>query len=161
MTERIFYSEEHGRTMVRKGASLGYYWSPAMITYLRRNYATTKNEDLCEWLGMGEQAVRKKAKELGLTKDKEWLADIHRQAIRYAQSRNKKLGYPGRNKKGVPVNPDKCFRRGGPNLSPEARARSIAGTHRYFMNHPEAARQRALKAWETKRKNKQLKTEEK
>ena len=160
MTERIFYSEEHGRTMVRKGASLGYYWSPAMITYLRRNYATTKNEDLCEWLGMGEQAVRKKAKELGLTKDKEWLANLHRQSLLFASSRNKKLGYPGRWGTGTKQRSE-GFRRGGPNLSPEARARSIAGTHRYFMNHPEAARQRALKAWETKRLKQQLKTEEK
>lgn len=52
------------------------YWSPMMIKWLKENYATTKNDELASELGVCVCSMRKKAKSLGLSKDKEWMNGV-------------------------------------------------------------------------------------
>jgi hypothetical protein len=42
----VAYHPSRGRLMELKGYSLRIYWSPDMLDYLRRHYATTLNDEL-------------------------------------------------------------------------------------------------------------------
>jgi hypothetical protein len=48
-------------------------WTPQMESELKRYYPTTRNKELMELFMVSEYSIRKKAKELGLSKDKDFL----------------------------------------------------------------------------------------
>ena len=47
-----------------------------MLSDLKRHYATTKNKDLTDLLGVSMRTINRKAKELGLEKDKAWMIEV-------------------------------------------------------------------------------------
>lgn len=49
------------------------YWSPSMLSFLRRLYPTTKNQELASLFGISLRTLNRKAAELELKKDDEWM----------------------------------------------------------------------------------------
>lgn len=82
---RSFYSEKHGRIVVREKAATSIFWSTDMLDYLRRHYATTLNDELAGCLGVSKRTMIRKARQLGLTKDKAWLMSIWVKHCKLAQ----------------------------------------------------------------------------
>lgn len=151
--EGVHYSPKAGRIMEYHGYSVRIHWSPQMLAYLRRHYATTLNEELAGCLGVSPRTMIRKARELGLEKDPSWLRGIwdERRLMAHAVSRSK--GYPGSFRKGVRNNPEGEFKPGH-RQPPEVRARHAEALRLWYRRNPQKARQKAKKAWETRRSRK-------
>lgn len=65
-----------GRYVVCNKQSTSILWTGNMISDLKRYYATTKNKDLADLLGVSMRTINRKAKELGLEKDRAWLIEV-------------------------------------------------------------------------------------
>ena len=57
MGKRVFYSENQKRVVEHDGYAVRIHWSEAMLSYLKRNFATTKNDDLVEYLGVSKRTM--------------------------------------------------------------------------------------------------------
>jgi hypothetical protein len=66
-----------------------------MLSLLERYYPTTKNEEVAEIIGVSSRTLIRKARELGLSKDPDWLKGIYNFNRRDAQAESKRRGYPG------------------------------------------------------------------
>lgn len=67
---------QNGRFVVCNKQSTSILWTGNMLSDLKRHYATTKNKELADLLGVSMRTVNRKAKELGLEKDKAWLIEV-------------------------------------------------------------------------------------
>lgn len=90
-----FFHEAKGRLVEHKGCSTRIFWSENMKTLLIRYYPTTRNEELSELLGVSQRTLIRKARELGLAKDPEWLKGIYNFNRLAACASSRKKGYPG------------------------------------------------------------------
>lgn len=72
-----------------------------MLSIMRRYYHNTINRELAEMLGVSERSVTRKARELGLEKDKDFVSSISKEHLLLANARSKELGYPGGFTKGM------------------------------------------------------------
>lgn len=72
-----------------------------MLSIMRRHYHNTLNRELAEMLGVSERSVTRKAREMGLEKDKGFVASLSREHLLLANARSKELGYPGGFTKGM------------------------------------------------------------
>ncbi len=88
-THRKAYKEArksmYGVTVNDKGQYINYqgrkksiHWTGNMLSDLKRHYPTTKNKELAELLGVSERTLVRKARELGIGKNPEWLASVSR-----------------------------------------------------------------------------------
>lgn len=88
-THRKAYKEArkatYGITLNDKGQYINYqgrkksiHWTGNMLSDLKRHYPTTKNKELAELLGVSERTLVRKARELGIGKNPEWLACVSR-----------------------------------------------------------------------------------
>lgn len=146
----VRYHATYGRLMEHRGYSLRIYWNKQMLDYLRSNYATMLNDELAGCLGVSQRTMIRKARELGLEKDREWLAAVWDERRRIAQVMYKRKGYPSRFKKGVRNNPDGEFKKGRKPTAEET-AKRVEGVRQWCRTHPSELRARAFKAWETRR----------
>ena len=89
--------------MVHNGISTRIFWSPSMISYLQKHFPTTKNKELAEELGVSPRTMIRKARELGLEKNSEWLQGVWDEHRLMAQAESKRKGYPGSFKAGCTV----------------------------------------------------------
>lgn len=149
--EGVRYHPSYGLIMEHKGHALRIHWSAQMTDYLRRHFSTTLNEDLAEWLGVSLRTMIRKARELGLEKDKDWLRRIWEERRLMAHMSARRKGYPGCFKKGERANPAGEFKPGH-KPTEEQRAKKSASMKRWYRLHPAEARAKARKAWETRRK---------
>lgn len=94
----------------KRGGSCKIYWSEDMIDYLKRNYATTNNEDLAFYLRVSQRTMSRKAKELGLKKSP--LREHNRimENCRKMAIMNKYVGNSGQFKKGNHYCPEHEFK---------------------------------------------------
>lgn len=67
------YLDKEGRPVEYHNGHRCFVWSPQMISDLKRFYPTTPNEELAGIFMMSKTTVARKAKELGITKDKDWM----------------------------------------------------------------------------------------
>ena len=96
----------------RRGASTSIYWSDGMLDTLRRRFPTDKNADLALDLGVSPRTLVRKARELGLEKDKELM---HRRTLEKCKQMgriNKFCRNSGMFKKGVRNSPATEFKPG-------------------------------------------------
>lgn len=108
------YHPAYDRIMEHQGYALRIYWSTSMLDYLRKHYPTTLNEELAGCLGVSQRTMIRKARELGLEKDPEWLAVVWEERRKLAHIISKRKGYPGGFVKGQRANPAGEFKAGEP-----------------------------------------------
>lgn len=148
------FHPSYGRIMVHQGYATRIAWSKDMLDYLKQHFATTLNEDLAGCLGVSQRTMIRKARELGLEKDPEWLSAIWDERRTLAQIVSKSKGYPGGFKKGVRYNPDGEFKKGHVE-SDETKSKRIEKLKKWNRMNPSKLTERALKAWKTRRKRKE------
>ena len=143
--EGVFRDPRIGKIYEQRNGARHCHWSAQMVGELKRMYATTKNEELAEFLGVSPRAVVRKARELGLAKDPKWQRDISAFNVRFAIAKNRIEGNAGRFPKGHQS--DTQFKPGH-KQSPEVRAKLAAAQKRSW--HSLARRQRQsemMKEW--------------
>ena len=64
------------RLVIRKDGISRIYWNGNMLSELKRYYPTTKNAELADYFGVSLRTINRKAAELGLTKSKQFIADV-------------------------------------------------------------------------------------
>ena len=142
---------KYGRVMEHHGYATRIYWSPQMLDYMQRNYPTTLNKDLADWLGVSVTTVIRKARQLGLRKAPEWMRQMSVERCHLANAANARKGNSGRFKKGVHHNPAGEFKKGHKE-TPEGREKRLAGLRRYNLTHPKEVAAARRKAWQSRRK---------
>ena len=147
-----YFNPKVGRIVVHKGYSTSIYWSTDMLDYLRRHFPTTLNEELAGCLGVSQRTMIRKARELGLKKDETWLLQIWDERRKMAHIISRKKGHPGRFQKGIHYSPDTEFKPGH-QPSPEIKRKQSESLRRWYRMNPGAARARALKVSETRRRS--------
>ena len=86
----------YGRLMEHTGHSLRIHWNENMLSVLKRYYPNTKNEEVAEMLGISSRTVVRKATELGLRKDMDFMLSVWKENIlmaKVASKRSEKSGY--------------------------------------------------------------------
>lgn len=63
------------RLYVSKRGFYGIFWTPNMISILKRHYPNSPNSEVCEMLGVSERTLVRKARELGLEKSEEYISN--------------------------------------------------------------------------------------
>lgn len=96
-----FMHRTQGRIVEHNGYSTRIFWNGNMLSIMRRHYYNTLNRELAEMLGVSERSVTRKAREMGLEKDKGFVASLSREHLLLANARSKELGYPGGFTKGM------------------------------------------------------------
>lgn len=146
----LYHDPKTGRTMQHEGYATRIHWSAAMLDYLRRHFPTTLNEELAGCIGVSPRTLVRKARELGLEKDPQWLSQIYEERRRMAHCAANRKGNPGCFKKGERRNPDGEFKPGH-RLTPEQEQKRSESMRRWYRLHPAEARQKTAKMWETRR----------
>lgn len=146
----VFFHLSFGRLMKHQGYSTSIHWSQDMIDYLRQHFATMLNEELAGCIGVSKRTMIRKARELGLSKNKEWLDGIWKERRQLAQAISKKKGNPGGFKKGERRSPATEFKK-GVKQPLEIRQKACESMKEWYRWHPKEASAKALKAWETRR----------
>ena len=139
--EGVFLHPKFDRVMEHYGYATRIYWSPQMLDYMQRNYATTMNKDLADWLGVSVTTVIRKARQLGLRKAPEWMRQMSVERCPLANAANARKGNSGRFKKGHKE-------------TPEGRQKRLAALRRYYLTHPKEVAAARRKTWQTRRKGK-------
>ena len=81
----LTYDRDTGKLWLRKGRGRSLVWTSQMLSDMRRLFPTTRNDELAGVLGLAVRTVVRKAREMGLDKDKEWLRTIWKTNIRMGQ----------------------------------------------------------------------------
>ena len=145
-----------GRLIQYEGLAHRIFWNKWMLDTLKRLFATTKNEDLKEIIGVSERTLIRKARELGLQKNREWQHANSMNHLRMANLKNKISGVKSPFKKGVHYCPENEFKPGHTE-TPEAKAKRIAALKEWYKRHPKEVMERARKIAETRKRNKEIK----
>ena len=109
---RTFFHQGLQRVVTRDSYATRIFWSKQMTDFLKTHFATTLNEELAGCLGVSIRTIVRKARELGLTKDKTWLDGIWDERRVMAHAESKRKGYPGTFKKGQHASPATEFKKG-------------------------------------------------
>lgn len=107
-----------------KKSSYGIVWTPHMITMLKALFAITFNKSLAVCLGVTKRTLIRKARELGLEKEPDFIRKRQKEInAKISESAKRSTKTSTRFKKGfVPANTFKP----GHVLSPESQARKVA-----------------------------------
>ena len=106
------YDQERGISFQARGSAISIYWTPLMIHYITSYFATTTNEELAGLVGVSQRTLIRKARQLGLSKDKDWLAKIWEERRLMARASSKAKGYPGCFKPGNMIGEEYRFKKG-------------------------------------------------
>ena len=105
-----FYHPAYDRIVEHKGCSTSIAWSENMLSLMRRHFATTTNDDMADMLGVSPRTVVRKARQMGLDKDKDWLLAVWNERRLMAQAESARKGHPGTFKKGNQIGKEYCFK---------------------------------------------------
>ena len=142
---KVYYDERHGcRMEIVPKHGIRVHWSQQMLCDLRRWFPTTKNNELADILGVSVRTMIRKARQLGLRKDSDWMHSISMSHLHIANHVNRKNNHPNAFKKGVRNNPAGEFAKGHKE-SEETRKRRSQSLKRYWLLHPQAKRALSLK----------------
>ena len=108
---RVFYHEALQRIVTRDHCATRIFWNRQMLDTLRRDFATTPNEELAGVLGVSVRTMIRKARELGLEKDRQWFKEICNANLRMANACSNINGNAGRIKKGEHRSPATEFKK--------------------------------------------------
>lgn len=119
------------RIVEKKGCSIRIFWNKQMIDDLKRYFPFMTNDEVAGIIGVSHRTAVRKARELGLEKDKDWLLKKWGENRILANVMAKKKGYPGAFQKGCHNNPDGEFKPGH-KYSPELEAKRVASIKEFF-----------------------------
>ena len=105
------YQDDKGRLVEHKDCSTKLHWSEYMEQKLKRLFPTTKNDDLAIEFNMSPRTVIRKAREMGLEKDKDWMQANARKNCQYMRVVNMCVGNSGQFKKGEHASPETEFKK--------------------------------------------------
>jgi len=88
-----FYLDEIGRPIEYHHGQKRLAWTPQMVDDFKRFYPTTKNEELAGIFMVSPSSISRKAKSLGIKKDKVWLNKMNKQNAYLGGLANKKRAY--------------------------------------------------------------------
>ena len=72
--------QRDGRWVVLYGRGRGkVYWTPDMISIVRKYYHTNSNKEIGEMIGVSKTLVHRKARELGMKKNPDYLTAVRKQ----------------------------------------------------------------------------------
>lgn len=148
--EGTYWHPSYGRLMTHKGYSTRIAWSPTMLGLMRDHYPTTTNEEMAGMLGVSARTVVRKAREMGLEKDRAWLKEMWDSSRRMAHAVSKG-GNSGSFRKGEHANRATEFKPGH-KLTSEQAERRRAALKKWHLRHPGARSEWAKRSWETRRK---------
>jgi hypothetical protein len=146
------YLNKYGRVMEHECYATRIYWNGDMLSFLRRHFSTMLNEEIAGCLGVSPRTMIRKARELGLEKDPEWLRKIWEERRMMAHVISKKKGYPGGFEKGKRSSIETEFKKGH-KLTAEQEKKRSESMKRWYLLHPLEAKVKARKAWETRSGN--------
>lgn len=106
-----FFHKAQQRPVIHNGCSTRILWSANMLSMLKRYFPTTRNEEVAELIGVSPRTVVRKARELGLEKDPDWLQGVWNFNRMDAQAASKQKGYPGAFKPGNRVGAEYQFKK--------------------------------------------------
>lgn len=109
----IFLDQRTGRVWEHNGYSKRIYWSRQMVDDLKAMYPTTLNEDMAHIVGVSVRTMIRKARELGLRKDADWLLGVWDERRMVAHCVNKVHGNSGQFRKGCHASPATEFKKKG------------------------------------------------
>lgn len=109
--DRIYKDFNTDQLKEHKGCATRIFWTEYMLERLKRNFATTKNEDLALDLNVSPRTMIRKARELGLVKDKDWQVEHARKNCRYMRALNKCVRNSGMIKPGERKSPATEFKK--------------------------------------------------
>lgn len=107
-----FFDEKTGRVYSHDGYSKRIAWSRQMVDDLCSMFPVTKNDELAGILGVSPRTMIRKARDLGLQKDKTWLLKQWEDNRFTACYVARKMGYPGHIRKGEHRSPATEFKPG-------------------------------------------------
>jgi hypothetical protein len=151
----VFLDLRTGKMYEHRGYARRIFWNRQMLDDLKRMFPTTLNDELAGCLGVSPRTLVRKARELGLEKDPEWLRSVWEERRQLAHAESRRKGHPGRFQKGRHYNPDGEFRPGH-RLTDEQRQRQADGIRRWCLRHPEEVRERSRKIAESRRARRSL-----
>lgn len=93
-SDGVRYSKAAQRIVEYRNGYQRKYWSPSMLSDLRRLYPVTKNEELASLFGISLRTLNRKAAELGLKKDAEWMRKVSSFNRFLAAVKRRADGYP-------------------------------------------------------------------
>lgn len=105
------YSEKCGRVMHTDGKRTTIFWNVDMIDTLKRYFSTTLNDELSGMIGVSPRTMIRKARELGLEKNKVWLYNVWNERRKWAQIASRRKGYPGTFKPGCEIGKEYRFKK--------------------------------------------------
>ena len=110
---RTFFHQGLQRVVTtdNNGRAFAIFWSKQMLDLLRQHFPTTLNDELAGMLGVSKSALARKARELELKKDPDWLHAVYEERRIMAHVVAKRLGYPGRIQKGEHRSPSTEFKK--------------------------------------------------
>lgn len=155
----IKQDQRTGRLYEHKGLSRRIYWNTRMVDDMKRLYATTKNEDLADIVGVSQRTLIRKARELGLEKDPAWQHGNTMRHLKMAKLTNDIRGIKSPFEKGRHYCPENEFKPGHKE-SEETKAKRIASYKDWCRKHPAELRERARKVSETRKRNKLIRQNE-
>lgn len=136
------YNKSVGRIVHVAGRSRSVFWSKQMEDELRRIFPRSFNAELCEYFGLSQRTILRKARQMGLQKDPEWQHQNCLHSARMAHIAARAKGYPGHFKKGHPAN-EFSFKKGHKE-SEEVKQKRVATLRRTLLIRPEITVQRGL-----------------
>lgn len=71
-----YYHSKFGRVMEHNGRSVKIFWNKDMLDILYEYYPKTKNEEVADMCGVAQRTMIRKARELGLQKDKDFMNSV-------------------------------------------------------------------------------------
>ncbi len=140
----IHVDQSSGRLYQKKGNARYIFWSKQMLDDLRRLYPTTTNENMEDILGVGRRTLIRKARELGIEKDAEWMRQKTMLGVKAMHLSNRIHGNKGTFKKGVRNCPEHEFKPGH-KLTEEQKARQRESLRRWCIQHPVEVQRRSEK----------------
>lgn len=87
--------DKTGRKVMHNGYSSKIYWDGNMLSILKKHFHNTLNEELAEMLGVSPRTMIRKARELGLKKDEQWLKNVWKEHALLAKVASAKNGNRG------------------------------------------------------------------
>lgn len=92
-SDGVRYSKEARQIVEYRNGLQRKYWNPQMIADFRKLFPVTTNEELASLFCVSKRTINRKATELGLRKDTEWMRKMSRHNLFFASVKNRLNGY--------------------------------------------------------------------